>query len=182
MHNFTRNQPAHLLANPCEGPLFSFFGRWLALGSVALLGACGKHDDPPPAPTLTNGVSWTADNTNYTSNSATVTDDGFLMTISGVATTPNGQNIIRLGVPLAVGTYTAPTTSYPAYYYMGYLIYTGSNSVTYLASNAGGTATGTVTVATLSATEVAGTFSFTGELISGTATKAVTSGKFNVKR
>ena len=184
MYNFISRQVCTPLARRGTGLLPEFCGRGLALGSLALLAACGKHDDPPPAPPLTNGVSWTADNTAYTSSSAEVTDDGFLMTISGFATTPNGRNTIRLGVPLAIGTYTAPKTSYPAYYYMAYLVYTGSNAVAYTASNAGGsgTGTGTVTVTTLSATEVAGTFSFTGELVSGAATKTVINGKFNVKR
>lgn len=69
------------------------------LGLVVLLGACSKHNDPPSVTTPTNGFYWTADNTTYASSSATVTDDGFLMTISGVTTTSIGQSIIRLGVP-----------------------------------------------------------------------------------
>lgn len=145
MRNLVISQQVKAVGFRGKGILSSLFKSGRGLGLVVLLGACSKHNDPPPATTPTNGFCWTADNTTYTSSSATVTNDGFLMTISGVTTTSIGQNIIRLGVPLAAGTYTAPTTSYPAYYYMSYLVYTGGTGVAYLASNAGGTAMGTVT-------------------------------------
>lgn len=148
---------------------------------MLLAGACKKHNEEP-TPAVTTGFSWTADNINYTSTSAAVTDDGFMMTLAGTYTATGGSNVIRLSVPLATGTYNTAATTYSAYYYMAYLIYTGSTSSAYVASNAAGTAAGTVTVTTLSATDVAGTFSFTGEVISGTATKTVTNGRFALKR
>jgi hypothetical protein len=41
--------------------------------------------------------------------------------------------------------------------------------------------TGTIVVSTVSATNISGTFTFTGTASSGSTTKTVTNGKFNVK-
>lgn len=167
--------------------LFStpFSVRAALLASAVLLGACSKKADPS-APATTAGVSWTADNTNYTSTFANVTVQGTDMVVTGVSGTTGGvaNNTISLLVPAATGTYSIATATGTANYLMSYNISNSStNPTAYVASNLRGNGAGTVTVTTFSATEVAGTFSFTGDNASGgTDKKVVTNGKFNVKR
>ncbi len=168
--------------------LSSFFsGRAAALVSLMLLGACAKKkDDATPAATTTTGVTWTADNTNYTSTFANATVQGTDLYVTGVSGTTNGiaNNTISLLVPAAAGTYSIAAATGNANYLMSYNITASStNSTAYVASNLRGNGSGTVTITTFSATDVAGTFSFTGDNASGgTDKKVVTNGKFAIKR
>ncbi|RZK16263.1 MAG: hypothetical protein EOO56_20325 [Hymenobacter sp.] len=157
--------------------------RSLALASMVLLGACSKkEDDATPAATAT-GVSWTADGTNYNSATANVAVQSTIMTITGISTASNSNNTISLFIPAAAGTYTTAGAPASANYLMSYNVGSTSTSTVYVASNLLSKGTGTVTVTTYSATEVIGTFSFTGDNQSGgTGSKIVTNGKFNIKR
>jgi hypothetical protein len=164
----------------------SFSVRIAALAGVVLLGACSKkHDDPAPA-TTTPGVTWTADNTNYSSTFANATVQGTDLYVTGVSGVTGGiaNNTISLLVPAATGTYNIAAATGTANYLMSYNISTsGTNATAYVASNLRGNGAGTVTVTTFSATDVAGTFSFTGDNASGgTDKKVVTNGKFSIKR
>ncbi|RZL04700.1 MAG: hypothetical protein EOO62_20700 [Hymenobacter sp.] len=157
--------------------------RSLALASMVLLGACSKKEDDAAPAAATTGVSWTADGTNYTSASANVAVQSTIMTITGISTANSSNNTISLFVPAAAGTYSTTGAPASANYLMSYNVGSSSTGTVYVASNLLVKGTGTVTVTTFSATEVIGTFSFTGDNQSGgTGTKVVTNGKFNVKR
>jgi hypothetical protein len=164
----------------------SLSGRAAALACLLLLGACSKKKDDAAPATTTSGVTWTADNTNYTSTVATTNVIGTDLYVTGVSGVTNGiaNNSISLVVPAATGTYSIAAATGNANYVMSYNITTSStNSTAYVASNLRGNGAGTVTVTTFSATEVVGTFSFTGDNASGgTDKKVVTNGKFNIKR
>ena len=150
---------------------------------VVLLGACSKSSPPAPA-TTTADMTWTADNTNYSSTFATVTVQGTDMVITGVNSVANGvaNNTISLLVPTAKGTYSIATATGTDNYLMSYNV-GSTNPTAYVASNLRGNGSGTVVITTFSATEVAGTFSFTGDNASGgTDKKVVSNGKFSVKR
>jgi hypothetical protein len=162
----------------------SFSVRAAALACVVLLGACSKKNDDPTPATTTAGVTWTADNTTYASTFANATVQGADLYVTGVNGVTGGiaTNTISLLVPAATGTYSIATATGTANYLMSYNV-GSSNPTAYVASNLRGNGSGTVTVTTFSATEVIGTFSFTGDNASGgTDKKVVTNGKFNVKR
>jgi hypothetical protein len=163
----------------------SFSVRATALACLVLLGACSKKNNNNPTPAATAGVTWTVDNTNYTStfaNASVLGTDLYLTGMSG--TSGSANNTINIVVPAATGTYSVANAPANANYLMSYNINSSSNSATvYVASNIRNNGSGTVTVSAFSATEVMGTFSFTGDNASGgTNTKVITNGKFNVKR
>ena len=165
----------------------SFSVRAAALACVVLLGACSKKNDDPTPTTTNTGVSWTADNTNYTSTVTNVSVQGTDMYVTGVSgATGSVNNAISLLVPAATGTYNIVGAPANANYAMSYNTNSSTtSSITYAASSLLSKGSGTVTVTTYSATEVAGTFTFTGDNVtgsSGTTTKAVTNGKFSIKR
>lgn len=129
-------------------------------------------------------MTWTADNTNYASTFANVTVQGTDMVITGVNSVNNGvaNNTISLFVPTAKGTYSIAAAAGTDNYLMSYNV-GSTNPTAYVASNLRGNGSGTVVITTFSATEVVGTFSFTGDNASGgTDKKTVTNGKFSVKR
>jgi len=161
----------------------SFLVRTAAMACVVLLGACAKKNDPS-TPATTADMTWTADNTNYSSTFATVTVQGTDMVITGVNSVSNGvaSNTISLLVPTAKGTYNIATAAGTDNYLMSYNV-GSTNPTAYVASNLRGNGSGTVVITTFSTTEVVGTFSFTGDNASGgTDKKAVTNGKFSIKR
>jgi hypothetical protein len=161
----------------------SFLVRTAAMACVVLLGACSKGSTPAPA-TTTAGMTWTADNTNYTSTFANATVQGTDLYITGVNSVTNGlaNNTISLLVPAATGTYSITAAPANANYSMSYNV-GSSNPTVYVASNLLSNGSGTVVIGTFSATEVIGTFSFTGDNASGgTDKKTVTNGKFSIKR
>jgi hypothetical protein len=163
----------------------SFSKRALVLASLVALGACSKkNDDPTPTPTTTSSVTWTADNTTYSAAVTNVAVQGTDMVVTGIATSSSGNNTVSLLVPAATGTYSLAGATDNVNYLMSYNVNSSSlNATAYVASNLRNNGSGTVTVTTYSATEVAGTFSFTGDNASGGSdTKAVTNGKFSIKR
>ena len=158
----------------------SFSGRLLGFALVVLAGACSKNNDGPAA--ATTEFSWTADNTNYTSTTATATIQGTTMMLNATAPSGSSNHGITLSVPAAVGTYSTMGASPAVNYSMFYFITAGTASVLYMASNGGSIGEGTVTVTTFSATTISGTFSFTGTTLTSGLSKAVTNGKFSIKR
>ena len=154
----------------------------LATGLLALtaLAACSSGSTDTPDPTPTVGISWTVDGSAVTTT--TLQSQKFTSTISVAGTVPAAANpaYLSLEFPNAVGTYTFSPTSQasgsytasgnaPAAYYAG--ANPGSGTVT------GG---GTIVVTALSATNVKGTFTFTGINASTGASKSLTNGTFNV--
>jgi hypothetical protein len=160
--------------------IFFLSVQLLALAFLLLVGACSKKDeDSKPAAT---SFSWTADNTNYTATTATATVQGTTMSLDATATSSSNSNGITISVPAMAGTYTTMGASSTVNYSMFYFINAGNASVLYMASNGGNIGSGTVTVTTFSATDIVGTFSFTGSTLSSGLTKDVTNGKFSIKR
>jgi hypothetical protein len=163
----------------------SFSVRTAAIACVVLLGACSKKSNDPAPATTTTGITWTVDNANYTSTVSNVTVQGTDMYLTGISGTTGGiNNTISIVVPAATGTYNIASAPANANYLLSYNVNSSTTSATvYVASNLRNNGAGTVTVITYSATEVAGTFSFTGDNASGgTDKKVVTNGKFSVKR
>lgn len=147
--------------------LLSF--RAATLLALTTLAACSsKKDDPTPAaPTM--GMSWAVDGGNVTASSAVAKISGNDVTIAGATSNSGG---VFIDVPKAAGTYTLTSTS--------------NESATYIVTPATGASqsydstSGTVIVTSSSATNIAGTFTFTGTSTSGTTTKTLTNGKFNI--
>ena len=156
--------------------------RAAALLLFTALTACssGKKDDPDPAPA--KGMSWTADGTAQTTT--TLQSQKFQSSISVAGTVPGGTSPLYLSLefPNAVGTYTfGPAVAATA-------TYTTSNSpngmsATYFAGATGsGTVmgAGTIVVTAITATNVQGTFTFTGINGATGSAKSVSNGTFNV--
>ena len=146
----------------------------LFIGLVAF--SSSKKADPTP----TTGMSWTADGTTQTTT--TLQSQKFSSSISVAGTIPASSNPIYLSLefPNAVGTYTfSPTAAASA----TYVANTGGTSMPYYAGASGsGTVTGagTIVVTALTATNVTGTFTFTGINANTGASKSITNGTFNV--
>ncbi|MBJ6111426.1 hypothetical protein JAO73_20565 [Hymenobacter sp. BT523] len=161
-------------------PMFlrSFFSRAALLVALTSLAACSssKKDDPAAAPT--REMSWTADGA--TLKTTTLQSQKFSNTLSVAGTVPGSATFLSLEFPNAVGTYTfGPNSNATA-------AYTASSGGTVGVYFAGATGSGTVTgagtivVTALSATEVTGTFTFTGINPNTGASKSVSNGKFSV--
>jgi hypothetical protein len=165
--------------------------RLVALASLVVLGACSKKNDTPtPTPVATtNSISWTVDGKDYTGTAAQTITDGKLLLTGGLS----GPNIgdtygIILNVPAATGTYDLASSNGTTVYMATYQTYLSKVAAAYTASNFSGAGSGTVTITSLTTTEVVGTFSFTGNsnflpinTTHGT-NKTITNGKFSVKR
>jgi hypothetical protein len=134
------------------------------------LAACSKKDDATPTPTTTEGMSWTLDGNNVTASTAIAQTSSSDVTLAGATGSTGG---VFLDVPKTVGTYTLTSTSTASASYV--LTPTQGSSQFYEAT------TGSIVVSTVTATAISGTFTFTGTLSGGTATKTLTNGKFNVK-
>lgn len=140
--------------------------------ALATLASCSKKDDATPTPAAdAQGMSWTVDGSNATTTTAAAqVTSGNIVTLFGATGNTGG---VILDVPKTAGTYTITSTS--------------DASATYLVTPSTGASqsydatTGTLVVSAVSATNISGTFTFTGAASSGTATKALTNGKFNVK-
>jgi hypothetical protein len=155
----------------------SFSLRAAALSSLLLLGACSKKDDATPSnggtTTTTYATTWTADSKNYTATTSTaaVSNNTMALVLGQAVSSAEGYTMM-LTVPAATGSYDLATAA----------------SLSSYTTNVGGTATahivttGNVTVTTLSATEVIGTFNFTAVSINPIGTKTITNGKFAIKR
>jgi len=150
-----------------------------ALVAVALLvsfTSCKKSDDSTPAADIAAGMRATLDGTAWTANSAFFSDTSSNgLEIYGFTGSGPSLKGFTLVCPKQAGTYslmndTAATTPRSGVYFE-------SNSV--WISNSG-----TLTITSLSSTNVKGTFSFnaSGLLGGATGTKAITSGSFNLNK
>jgi hypothetical protein len=152
--------------------------RSLALASLIALGACSKKSDTPiPTPVpASNSISWTVDGKDYAGTAGQTINDGTLLLTGGLSGPKSGDTYgVSINVPAAVGMAT-------------YQTYLDKVAAAYTASNFTGAGSGTVTITSLTPTEVVGTFSFIGsttflpiDTTPGT-NKTITNGKFNVKR
>lgn len=155
--------------------------RTLTVSSVLLLGACSKKDDPTiTTPTTTYATTWTADGKNYTATTSNGAVNGNNLIIGATYTvSSNEMYSITLGVPAATGTYTIGSSNSTTT--AGYGTTIAGALTGYIAAS--GVGSGTITVTTLSATEIIGTFSFTAMATNASATmKPITNGKFSIKR
>ncbi|MDO7877485.1 DUF6252 family protein [Hymenobacter sp. ASUV-10] len=151
--------------------LLSFRAVATALAMTALFSSCSDDSDDQPA-TPAVGVSWTVDGNNVTASQVQKTVGTTEVSISAAAGSATSASGITLTVPKAVGTYTISATS--------------AADATYTTATSGsaglyGATSGTIAVTSLTATNIIGTYSFTGtDAIGGTATKTISNGKFNV--
>jgi hypothetical protein len=148
----------------------------LALSSLA--GCSSKKDDATPTPNNSSpvGVTWTVDGTSITATSIqkSTTGNNFEFAGSYTVSTTNSKGV-DITLPKAVGTYAIPGSGATAVQAIYLAVGTGAPAA-YIAT------TGTVTVTSLTATNIIGTFSFTGtDSFNGTSTtKSVTNGTFNI--
>ncbi len=164
----------------------TFSVRLMALAVLVLLGACNKLKTPVgPTDPILSGISWTVDGQNITSTTASQTISNGTLVLTSVAKGSNGTDIYNLtiSVPAATGTYdlgvAVPGKSYTA----SYQTYINGVSTTYTANSVSRTGMGTVTVSLIGVESVIGEFSFTGVTSASPSTsKAITNGKFSVKR
>lgn len=140
---------------------------FLALTAMA---ACSskKDDATPAAPTL--GMSWTVDGNNVTATTAVgQSASATIETLAGATSNAGG---VFLDVPKTAGTYTITSTSDAGAAYI--VTPAQGSSQSYEATS------GTIVVTGATTTNLTGTFTFTGTLSGGTATKTLSNGKFNV--
>ena len=157
-----------------------FVFRFAAATSLlASLATCttSKKDDPVATPPA--GINWTVDGSNL--STTTVQSQKFTSTISVAGSIRANANptYLSLEFPNAVGTYTfSPTSNASA----SYTVSAVSPEVYYAGASASGTVTGagTIVVTALSATNVTGTFTFTGIDTNTGAAKSIRNGTFNV--
>jgi hypothetical protein len=153
-----------------------------ALFLLTTLAACSssKKDDPTPDPA---GISWTVDGGTVSTTTTQSQQSSGLISIAGTVANGSASSYLSLQIPNAVGTYTFGTSSLAS---ATYSTTSGTNSVVYYAGplplSTGQTVigSGTIVVTALTATNVKGTFSFTGNSIAYSTSKAITNGTFNV--
>ncbi len=156
--------------------------RAAALLLFTALTACSssKKDDPNPAPA--KGMSWTADGTAQTTT--TLQSQKFPSYISVSGTVPAGSNptYLALEFPNAVGTYTLSPTVAASATYVTSNGPSGTSAGYFAGATSNGTVTGagTIVVTALTATNVQGTFTFTGINAATGSAKSVSNGTFNV--
>ena len=150
-----------------------YFRFVAALATLTSLAACSKDDPKPAANPM--GMSWTVDGNNVTATTTNKDASGTEILIAGIAGTQTNSSAILLNVPKVVGTYTITSGSDTGAAYQTIM---GTTDATYNAES------GTITVTSLTATNIAGTFTFTGEgEDSSGATKpakTISNGKFNI--
>lgn len=148
----------------------------LALTSLA---ACSsKKDDPAAAPATTPaGVTWTVDGNNVTATNIQKGPSGSNFEFAGSYTTSSTNSSgVDITLPKVVGTYAVPGTGTNAIIAAYVAITPTTTPAIYLGTS------GTVTVTSVTATNIIGTFSFTGTSTFGgtSTTKSITNGQFNV--
>lgn len=129
-------------------------------------------------------MSWTVDGAAVSTTSLQSQKNGTTVSLIGTLNPGSAANarVVTLEFPLAVGnyalgpnsvagfaTYSTSVGSTPTVYYTGI----NPNAPTLVG-------TGTIVVSALTATNVTGTFTFTGVNTTATASKAITNGTFNV--
>lgn len=161
--------------------LFSFRSLRAATTVLALttLAACSKKGDATPATPATTpaGVSWTVDGNNVTAANIQKTSTGNNFEFAGTLTTSTTNSSgVDITVPKAVGTYAIPGSGATAIQALYLLVTPATSPAVYYANS------GSVTVTSVSATNIVGTFTFTGtDTFTGTTlSKTITNGKFNI--
>jgi len=150
----------------------------LILVAAIIASSCTSND---VVETLTGGnyVKATIDGSSYSSLTAsaikTGTGAGTTIIIIGVGPTAQNMNMTLIGIN-AKGTYALSESSDSV------LSYIDPKDLGATFGTGGCGATGTITVTTLDATKIEGTFNFTGKNISNcdTAAKNITNGSFSV--
>lgn len=152
--------------------LLSFHAVAAALALTTLFTSCSDDSDDNKPATPAVGVSWTVDGSNVTASQTQKTVNATDVDITATATSGTSASLVSLTVPKAVGTYTINSTSVAS------ADYTSGNSTGGAFYSAD---SGTITVTSLTATNIIGTFSYTATAsFGGTGTKNITNGKFNV--
>ena len=154
-----------------KNSLFLPFRRVVTLLALILLAACSKKDETTPTP----GISWTVDGSDIKVGAIATPVSATIIQLTGyrsvtTSTSTSNTATISLIMPKSIGTYTlsnnkgAASASY------------GDSGTLYLDT------TGTITVSSLTATSITGTFSFSGANPFSTpnSTKSITNGQFNV--
>lgn len=146
--------------------LFRFLSLRVASTVLVLttLAACTKKEEVTPPPAATQGMSWTFDGTNATATYINAQISGSNVAISGTVGTNTNMLVYA---PKVVGTYPLNGSNNATAVYT-----TNSPSHSYNAT------AGTIVISSISATNVTGTFSFTGT--ESGVNKAITNGKFDV--
>ena len=146
------------------------------------LAACASSKKDDPAATPAPGMSWTADGTAHTTT--TLQSQKMQSSVSVAGTVPGGNNPLYLSLefPNAVGTYAFGPAAAASATYVANTGPGGSRVVYYAGASGSGTVTGagTVVVTALTATNVQGTFAFTGINANTGASKSITGGTFSV--
>lgn len=140
--------------------------------------ACSSKNNDPAAATIPAGVSWTVDGTAYTATNIQKTTTGNTFEFAGSITkSTTDSKGVDITFPKALGTYAIPGTGAAAVT----AVYVVVGPTAGAAAGYVGTG-GSITVTSLTATNISGTFSFTGvDSFSGSAvTKAVSNGTFNI--
>ena len=144
--------------------------------ALTTLAACSKKNEATPTPAPTTGVSYTVDGAAVTSTAANGTVQGNQVIVSGVSGTSTANNGVLLSLPKNTGTFTITPTSDASATYLA----SGNSSDFYDATSGTIAVTAYSASTTAGASNIAGTFTFTGRNSAG-ATKTVTNGTFNVK-
>ena len=155
--------------------LISFRSLRVATTVLALtsLAACSKKDNVTPTPAANpEGMSWTVDGNNVTAVTAVSQAMGTTLTVVGSTGSTGAASTVYLDIPKTAGTYTLTSTST---YSATYAVTPASGSSQFYDSTAG-----SIVVSSVTATNIVGTFTFTGATSGGT-TKSISNGKFNVK-
>lgn len=160
-----------------------FLRAALGVAALALATACSSSSSNNPTPSTPKGMSWAINGTAVSTTQTQVdlqpssVPSGYIEVV-GAYNTATASTGVDLVMPKAVGTY-AVTDSIQngpkAAYVVVALTSTGSSSGMF-------GRVGTITVTSLTATEIVGTFTFSGQS-SGTGAsvqQAITNGKFNV--
>ena len=153
----------------------------VALLALSSLAACSKKNEDTPAPLATaQSMNWTVDGANVTASSATADASGSNINVVGGTSTGTSMGV---SVPKRTGTFGVGSTGADAATTV-YGINVGTTPTTFVGKS------GTVVVTTYSpsttagASNIVGTFSFTGENFNTYPTstsKVITNGTFNVK-
>lgn len=146
--------------------------------ALATMAACSsKKDDATPAATTPAGVTWTVDGTNMTATNIQKSTSGNNFEFAGTITTSTTNSSgVDITVPKTVGTYAIPGSGATAIQALYLLVTPTTTPAVYNATG------GSVTVSSVTATNIVGTFTFTGtDTFTGTTlTKTITNGKFNL--
>lgn len=133
----------------------------LALFAASVFTACEKTEESP------KGMSWSVDSRSATAAETGAFSRNSLLVVYGNRDAGNSYPGMILVMPKRTGSFDLSGNDAAASYLT-------SSTTSYDALS------GTIKVTSYSATNVAGTYEFTGEPANGGGTKRVTSGKFNI--